>query len=99
LHGGVHGKHSEHCVHCLAENQVMIRLARKAGMSVVTEYGEADAHVALGDGPLSDYTRSERCLARAVIAVKIRSMVAFSVVLNASFSAVFRAMPTTVSRS
>jgi RimJ/RimL family protein N-acetyltransferase len=44
-------------MHCLAENGVMIHLARKAGMTVVTGYGEADAHVALGDGPLSDYTR------------------------------------------
>lgn len=43
-------------MHCLAENHVMIHLARKAGMTVVTEYGEADAHVALGDGPLTDYT-------------------------------------------
>ena len=44
-------------MHCLAENQVMLHLARKAGMTVVTGYGEADAHVALGDGPLTDYTR------------------------------------------
>jgi RimJ/RimL family protein N-acetyltransferase len=44
-------------MHCLAENQVMIHLARKAGMTVVTQFGEADAHVALGDGPLTDYTR------------------------------------------
>jgi RimJ/RimL family protein N-acetyltransferase len=44
-------------MHCLAENQVMIHLARKAGMTVVTEYGDADAHIALGDGPLTDYTR------------------------------------------
>ncbi|HET9404056.1 MAG TPA: GNAT family N-acetyltransferase [Burkholderiales bacterium] len=44
-------------MHCLAENQVMIHLARKAGMTVVAEFGEADAHVALGDGPLTDYTR------------------------------------------
>ena len=44
-------------MHCLAENQVMIHLARKAGMTVVTEYGESDAHVMLGDGPLTDYTR------------------------------------------
>ena len=44
-------------MHCLAENQVVIHLARKAGMTVVTEYDEADAHVALGDGPLTDYTR------------------------------------------
>ncbi len=44
-------------MHCLAENGVMIHLARKAGMTVVTGYGEADAHVALGDGPLTDYTR------------------------------------------
>lgn len=44
-------------MHCLAENQVMIHLARKAGMTVVTESGEADAHVMLGDGPLTDYTK------------------------------------------
>jgi RimJ/RimL family protein N-acetyltransferase len=44
-------------MHCLAENGVMIHLARKAGMTVVTDYGEADAHVALEDGPLTDYTR------------------------------------------
>jgi RimJ/RimL family protein N-acetyltransferase len=44
-------------MHCLAENQVMIHLARKTGMTVVTESGEADAHVMLGDGPLTDYTK------------------------------------------
>lgn len=44
-------------MHCLAENHVMIHLARKAGMTVVTRSGEADAHVALEDGPLTDYTR------------------------------------------
>ena len=44
-------------MYCLAENQVMIHLARKAGMTVVTEYGEADAHVVLGNGPLTDYTK------------------------------------------
>jgi len=44
-------------MHCLAENRVMIHLARKAGMTVVTESGEADAHVMLGDGPLTDYTK------------------------------------------
>lgn len=44
-------------MHCLAENHVMIHLARKAGMTVVTQHGEADAHVALEDGPLTDYTR------------------------------------------
>lgn len=44
-------------MHCLAENGVMIHLARRAGMTVVTESGETDAHVALGGGPLTDYTR------------------------------------------
>jgi len=41
-------KYKKLCMHWLAENQVMFHLARKAGMSVVTEYGEADGHVALG---------------------------------------------------
>jgi RimJ/RimL family protein N-acetyltransferase len=44
-------------MHCLAENGVMIHLARKAGMTVVADGGEADAHVALEDGLLTDYTR------------------------------------------
>jgi GNAT superfamily N-acetyltransferase len=34
-------------MHCLAENAEMIRLARRAGMDVVLEAGDADAHVAL----------------------------------------------------
>lgn len=34
-------------MHCLAENAAMMRLARRAGMDVVLESGDADAHVAL----------------------------------------------------
>lgn len=34
-------------VHCLTENKPMIRIARKAGMRIVTEAGEADAHLEL----------------------------------------------------
>jgi GNAT superfamily N-acetyltransferase len=34
-------------MHCLAENAPIIRVARRAGMSVVVEEGEADAHLAL----------------------------------------------------
>jgi len=34
-------------MHCLAENATMIRLARRAGMDVVLEAGDADAHLAL----------------------------------------------------
>jgi RimJ/RimL family protein N-acetyltransferase len=34
-------------LHCLAENSVMIHLARKAGMTVVREHAEAGAHLAL----------------------------------------------------
>jgi GNAT superfamily N-acetyltransferase len=34
-------------MHCLAENASMIRLARRAGMDVVVEAGDADAHVEL----------------------------------------------------
>jgi GNAT superfamily N-acetyltransferase len=34
-------------MHCLAENTPMIHIARRAGMSVVLDSGEADAHVAL----------------------------------------------------
>jgi len=34
-------------MHCLAENATMIRLARRAGMEVVLQSGDADAHIAL----------------------------------------------------
>ena len=34
-------------MHCLAENAAMMRLARRAGMKVVIEAGDADAHLAL----------------------------------------------------
>jgi hypothetical protein len=34
-------------MHCLAENQIMIHLARKAGLKLVTEQGEVDAHLKL----------------------------------------------------
>lgn len=34
-------------MHCLAENRIMIHLARKAGLRLVTDRGEVDAHVQL----------------------------------------------------
>ena len=34
-------------MHCLAENKIMIHLARKAGLKRVTEQGEVDAHLQL----------------------------------------------------
>ena len=34
-------------VHCLAENEAMLNVARKAGMKVVIEYGDADAMLEL----------------------------------------------------
>jgi GNAT superfamily N-acetyltransferase len=34
-------------MHCLAENAVMIRIAQRAGMTVVIEAGDADGHLAL----------------------------------------------------
>jgi RimJ/RimL family protein N-acetyltransferase len=34
-------------MHCLAENRIMIHLARKAGLRLVTEQGEVDAHLQL----------------------------------------------------
>jgi GNAT superfamily N-acetyltransferase len=34
-------------MHCLAENDVMIRIAQRAGMTVVIDAGDADGHLAL----------------------------------------------------
>ena len=44
-------------MHCLAENQIMIHLARKTGMQVVTEYGEADAHMTLREATYGDHAQ------------------------------------------
>jgi RimJ/RimL family protein N-acetyltransferase len=35
---------------CLAENRIMMHLARKAGLTLVVEYGETDARLALDRG-------------------------------------------------
>ena len=34
-------------MHCLTENKAMMHIARKAGMNIVTEAGESDAHLEL----------------------------------------------------
>lgn len=34
-------------MHCLSENQIMIHLAKKAGLRLVTQQGEVDAHLEL----------------------------------------------------
>ena len=36
-------------MHCLAENQIMMNLARKAGLSIVTSSGEADGELTLDE--------------------------------------------------
>jgi len=36
-------------MHCLAENQIVMHLARKAGLTLVVESGEADGRLALED--------------------------------------------------
>jgi len=37
-------------MYCLAENRIMMHLARKAGLTLVVEYGETDARLALNRG-------------------------------------------------
>jgi len=44
-------------MHCLAENDVMMRIARRAGMSIVVDAGEADAHLALPPASPASVTR------------------------------------------
>jgi GNAT superfamily N-acetyltransferase len=43
--------------HCLMENRAMMRIARKTGMVVVTESGEADARLDLPPAGMSTITR------------------------------------------
>lgn len=44
-------------MHCLATNQVMIRIARKAGMEIHRDYGEADAYLKLAPADGSSVMR------------------------------------------
>ena len=43
--------------HCLTENRAMMRIARKAGMTIVTEAGEAEARIELPPAGLTTATR------------------------------------------
>jgi len=47
---------SKFFVHCLAENEAMLNVARKAGMKVVVEYGDADAMLELPPGDTASLT-------------------------------------------
>jgi GNAT superfamily N-acetyltransferase len=44
-------------MHCLAENAAMMTIARRAGMSIVVNAGEADAHLALPPASAASVTR------------------------------------------
>lgn len=44
-------------MHCLATNQVMIRIAKKAGMEIHRDYGEADAYLKLAPADSSSVMR------------------------------------------
>jgi RimJ/RimL family protein N-acetyltransferase len=44
-------------VHCLTENKAMMRIARKAGMTIVAEAGEADAYLALPPSDMATITQ------------------------------------------
>ena len=43
-------------VYCLAENLAMVRLARRKGMRVVVQSGDADAHIILPSATLLSVT-------------------------------------------
>ena len=44
-------------MHCLLENRTMMHIARKSGMRIVTESGEADAYLELPPAEVSTVTR------------------------------------------
>src|SRR5207244_8585104 len=44
-------------MHCLAENAAMLTIARRTGMSIVVNAGEADAHLALPPASPASVTR------------------------------------------
>ena len=43
--------------HCLTENRAMMHIARKSGMKIVTESGEADAWLEVSPGGMTTITR------------------------------------------
>ncbi len=43
-------------MHCLAENRVMMHIAAKSGMRIVTSRGESDAYLKLGSADVSSIT-------------------------------------------
>jgi hypothetical protein len=45
-------------MHCLAENAAMMHLARKQGMHIVAERGEADASLALPPANAASFTQA-----------------------------------------
>lgn len=49
LHATNRGGYRALFMHCLAENETMMNLARKAGLSIVITQGEADGRLALGE--------------------------------------------------
>jgi GNAT superfamily N-acetyltransferase len=44
------------CMHCLADNPAIMHLARRSGMRIVVDGGEADAHLALPPATLASIT-------------------------------------------
>ena len=44
-------------MHCLSSNQIMIHIAKKAGMEIHRDYGEADAYLKLGPADPSSVLR------------------------------------------
>ena len=45
-------------MHCLSENGAMMHLARKQGMRIVAEFGEANAYLALPPGDAASITKA-----------------------------------------
>ena len=57
---GMHARNArigELFMHCLTENSAMMRIAKRAGMQIVSGFGEADAHLKLAPGDASSFTR------------------------------------------
>ncbi|MDH4094999.1 MAG: GNAT family N-acetyltransferase [Betaproteobacteria bacterium] len=69
-------------MHCLAENAAMVHLARKQGMRIVSESGEADAHLALPPADAASF-------AQAVLDERVGL---FDYALKSQFDAVRRLM-------
>lgn len=60
---------------CLAENEAMIKLAKKENMTIITEYGDSEAKIKLNDPTISMYMEEIMLENIALVDMKVKEHV------------------------